>query len=149
MYYIGIDLIFTVAIRKVAAGHKMVAEGWAIFEDAAEDAGPGQLPTLLRQLVSNVTPTATPTPMDTGSFGESTGEAKIKKEFVEEPVAIKVETNKYRYGCGNCDVAPMATKRGMDAHIRAVHTKKPLLCGLCQFTTYNLDSLQRHEKEHK
>ena len=76
------------AICKVAAGNQLVVEGWAVFEDAAEEAGPGQLPTLCRQLVSNVTPTLgtprlTPTPMDTGialGSGEG-GPCYVKKRI--------------------------------------------------------------------
>ena len=35
----------------------------------------------------------------------------------------------------------------MHAHIRSVHTKNALLCMFCPFSTYNLDSLNRHERE--
>ena len=59
--------------------HKLVAQDRAVFEDAAEEAGLGQLPTLLRQLVSNVTPTLgipklTPTAIDIGTVPGSSGE---------------------------------------------------------------------------
>ena len=43
----------------------------------------------------------------------------------------------------------MATKCRMDAHIHSVHTKKVLLCGMCNFNTYNLDSLQQHKSTAK
>ena len=65
----------------------------------------------------------------------------MKKEFDEEPVVIKLGNNKYKYGA-NCNVVPTATKSGMDAHIHSVHTKKPFLCGMCNFSLYNLDLLQ-------
>ena len=68
--------------------------------------------------------------------------------FIETPIMIKLGPCKYTYKCGNCDIAPR-TKHAMDAHIRSVHTKKALLCSFCHFSTYNMDSLQRHEKEHK
>ena len=68
--------------------------------------------------------------------------------FIETPIMIKLGPRKYIYKCGNCDIAPR-TKHAMDAHIRSVHTKKALLCSFCHFSTYNMDSLQRHEREHK
>ena len=48
------------AIHKVAAGHRMVTEGWTLFEHTCEEVGPGELPQLLRQLKSVTTPTPTP-----------------------------------------------------------------------------------------
>ena len=66
----------------------------------------------------------------------------------ETPIMIKLGPHMYIYKCGNCDIPPK-TKRAMDAHIRSAHTKKALLCSFCHFTMYNMDSLQRHEKEHK
>ena len=42
-------LIF-LAVRTVAAGHRMIAEGWEMFEEAVEAAGTGDLPQLLRSL---------------------------------------------------------------------------------------------------
>ena len=46
-----------------------------------------------------------------------------KKEFAEELVIIKLGTNRYKYGCANCDVVRMAMKYEMDAHIHSVYTK--------------------------
>ena len=50
------------AIHQIAAGHRVVAEGWTLFEKTCEEVGPGELPQLLRQLKSATTPTPTPTP---------------------------------------------------------------------------------------
>ena len=69
-----------VAVRKVAASHKMVvqghttvAEGWDLFE-AVEEAGPGDLPNLLHQLKGKTTPNTdahtTPTSIADGSWEE-------------------------------------------------------------------------------
>ena len=131
-----------------------------MFEQTTEAAGLGQLPTLLRQLVANVTATPTlalaptPTEMASGTAQTmtpmtigATQATLVKKEFVE-PKIIRIETNKYKYRCANCDVAPKVSKCAMDAHIHEVYTQKALLCGLCMLSTYNLDSLQRHVKEH-
>ena len=38
---------FIVAVRKVVAGHRMIAEGWELFEEAVEEGAPGDLPALL------------------------------------------------------------------------------------------------------
>ena len=131
----------------------MVAEGWTLFERTCEEVGPGELPQLLRQLKGAMTPTPAPesSPMKTEPMEE--GEVKSAADpsvsaFIEIPIMIKLGPREYIYKCGNCDIAPR-TKQSIDAHIRSVHTKEALLCSFCYFSTYNLDSLQRHEKEHK
>ena len=50
-------------------------------------------------------------------------------------------------GLPECDFV-MGLKNGCDAHIRATHTGKALLCALCSFSSYNMDSLNRHAKKH-
>ena len=119
-----------------------------------EEVGPGELPQLLRQLKGAMTPTPAPdlSPVKTEPMEEE-GEVKPLADlglsgFIEMPIMIKLGPCEYTYKCGNCDIAPR-TKRAIDAHIHRVHTKKALLCSFCHFTTYNMDSLQRHEKEHK
>ena len=62
------------AVHKVAAGHRMVTEGWTLFECMCEEVGPGELPQLLRQLKSVTTPTP-------ASPGPST---PVKQEPMEE-----------------------------------------------------------------
>ena len=146
------------AIRTVAAGDRMVTEGWTLFEHTCEEVGPGELPQFLRQLKSATTPTAASpgpsTPVKTETMEE---EEEIEQlahlgesgsGFIETPIMIKLGAHQYTYKCGNCDIPPK-TKHAMDAHFRSVHTKKALLCSFCHFSTYNMDSLQRHEKEHK
>ena len=146
------------AVRTVAAGHRMITEGWTLFEHTCEEVGPGELPQLLRQLKSATTPTpASPgpsTPVKTEPMEEEEETEQLEhvgesgSGLIETPIMIKLGPHQYIYKCGNCDIAPK-TKHAMDAHIRSVHTKKALLCSFCHFSTYNMDSLQRHEKEHK
>ena len=131
----------------------MVAEGLMFFERTCEEVGPGELPQLLRQLKGVMTPTPAPesSPMKTEPMEE--GEVKSAADpgmsaFIKMPIMIKFGPREYIYKCGNCDIAPR-TKLAIDAHIRSVHTKKALLCSFCHFSTYNMDSFQRHEKEHK
>ena len=76
-------------------------------------------------------------------------EKLMPPSICESPVVIKLEGHKYQFKCGNCDVPLTVTSCVVDAHIRAVHTKKAFLCSHCDFTTYNLDSMQHHEKGHK
>ena len=56
-----IDCVFS-AVHKVAEGHRMVAEGWTLFECTCEEVRPGELPQLLRQLKGSITPLPAPTP---------------------------------------------------------------------------------------
>ena len=127
----------------------MVSDGWVLFEKMAEETGPGELRQLLRSLKMSTTPPATPTTRtkvkqeEEEAMEQETGTSKI----VETPIFVKLEDNKYEYRFRNCDVTPMKSKYGKDAHIRSLHTKKALLCTFCPFSTYNLDSLNRHEWE--
>ena len=127
----------------------MVSDGWVLFEKMAEETAPGELRQLLWSLKMSTTPLATlTTPMKVKKEEEEEMEQEPgTSKIVETPIYVKLEDNKYEYRCGNCDVTPMKSKYGMDAHIHSVHTKKALLCMLCPFSTYNLDSLNRHEWE--
>ena len=158
MSTLSIHVFCISAVRTVAAGHRMVEEGWTLFEETCEEVGPGELPQLLRQLKSATTPSPGPSPpvkaepMEEEEVQQPEGaepEASASASGINEtPIMIKLGPHMYIYKCGNCDIPPK-TKRAMDAHIRSAHTKKALLCSFCHFMTYNMDSLQRHEKEHK
>ena len=66
----GMTVILTLflAMRTVAAGHRMVANGLALFEGAIKGEGEGDLPQLLHHLREMMTPTPppqqSPVPMD-------------------------------------------------------------------------------------
>ena len=129
-----------------------MAEGWAAFEKTCNEVGAGELPQLLRYVKTATTPTPTPTPtkFETISDEEPTATtATTSSGIIEKPIHISVGGKTKMYKCGNCDITPTRSRMGMDSHIRAVHTKKALVCSFCPFSTYNMDSLQRHEKEHK
>ena len=144
----------------VADGHRRVANGWNLFEEACSEAGPGELPQLLRSLKVATTPPPTtmgppstpgselPMKVDPDSPQTPSPGPGTSGDVKDEPILIKLEGHKYNYRCPNCSIAPMRSKRGMDAHIRAVHTKVPILCAYCDFTSYNMDSVQRHKKTH-
>ena len=138
----------------------MVAEGWAAFEQTCKEVGAGELPQLLRyvRMATTPTPTATPTPtkfetkqeeMDVEATATMSADPPKIGEFIEKPIHISVGVKTKMYKCGNCDITPTRSRMGMDSHIHAVHTKKALVCSFCAFSTYNMDSLQRHKKEHK
>ena len=141
----------------------MISDGWLLFEETVGQAGMGELPQLLRSVKASVTPTPMPmpTPTDVKEGEEGEGEeastsgvsvTQVREGGPESPVkiTIKMEGGKVsnKYKCPQCDTVK-ATKRGVDSHIRSVHTLKAFVCCLCDFTTYNLDSLQRHEKGYK
>ena len=56
-----INYVFS-AVCKVTEGHRLVSEGWTLFERTCEEVGPGELPQLLRQLKGATTPTPAPDP---------------------------------------------------------------------------------------
>ena len=136
------------AIRTVARGHEMVAQGWVAFERTCTEVGVGELPQLLQYMKTHTTPTPTATSVKEEEE-ELMDVAEFKKEaMVEKPIHVSFGGQTVEYRCGNCDIAPKKSKSGMDAHIQSVHTKKALLCSFCAFSTYNFDSLNRHMKEH-
>ena len=83
-------------MRTVAAGHRMVADGWAMFEEAIEGAGEGDLPQLLHHLRGVTTPTPPPQPQEesappTDSQPTPSLVKKIKTENVgDQPVIVMV-----------------------------------------------------------
>ena len=137
-----------------------MAEGWAAFEQTCKEVGAGELPQLLRyvRMATTPTPTATPTPtkfetkqeeMDVEATAMTSADLPKISEFIEKSIHISVGGKTKMYMCGNCDITPTRSRMGMDSHIHAVHTKKALVCSFYSFSTYNMDSLQQHEKEHK
>ena len=130
-----------VVVRKVAAGHKMVAqghatmaEGWELFEEAVEEAGPGDLPNLLCQLKGKTTPTQMPTPPPQASsmeVGEKTPmrppASPVKKEVSnEDPVIVMVGGGGVRkWACPRCNTI-QGSQNGCDAHKAGPIQEKPL-----------------------
>ena len=102
-----------VALRTVAKGHqlvaegnKMIGEGWAMFDKVVGQAGMGELPQLLRSVRRSVTPV---TPVkeevkmeeekgdDQGDQGEASGSRGMTITSVREggpksPITIQVKT---------------------------------------------------------
>ena len=135
--------------------HKTVAEGWRMFEEAVDESMPGDLPQLLRQLKEKTMPTPPRSPMD---IGQATGHTQpvppmpspVKMEGEsksEEPIIVIISGHR-NWACPQCNTV-RNSHNGCDAHIRQAHTGKALVCVFCSFSTYNMDLLMRHKKEHK
>ena len=142
--------IFVSAVRTLAARHKMIAEGWQLFDEAVEDAGAGDLPQLLRSIKGMTTPQPpTPPPMDSSAArSPMPSPSPVKREpGAEDPILIRVD-GKIKYSCPQCDKV-ITSKNGCDAHIHQVHSGKALICSFCRFSTYDLDSLNRHAREYQ
>ena len=110
------------------------------------NAGAWNLLQLLRSIRMKTTPPpATPSPKIDVS-GVTPLPPLVKKEpgTGEELVWVKVG-GKVHYSCPQCDKVT-ASKYGCDAHIRQAHTGKTLICGNYRFSTYNMDSLNRHQR---
>ena len=139
----------------VAEGHRMVAQRWTLFEKAVRTAGPGDLLQLLCHLKGVTTPTPPPAPplaprpvpMDVPPQQQGTPlSSPVKIERGDQPVVLIIEGVR-SWACPQCNTI-RGSKNGCNAHIRQAYTGKALVCALCRFSTYNMDSLQRHEKEH-
>ena len=80
-------------MRTVAAGHRMVADGWALFEEAIEEAWEGDLPQLLHHLRGVTTLMLPPHAMDVPQASTPTPSLakKMKTENVrDQPVVVMV-----------------------------------------------------------
>ena len=137
------------AVRMIAVGHRMVADGWTLFEEAIEGAGEGDPPQLLHHLRGVMTLTLPPqqsaAPSDVPTVQSPV--KKIKTENLgDQPIDVMVGGSR-SWACPQCNTV-RGSKNGCKAHIRQVHTGKALVSALSSFSTYNMDSLQRHEKEH-
>ena len=108
-------IFLVVAVRKVAAGHKLVkqghiavAEGWQLFEEAVEEAGPGDLPNLLWQLKGKTTPTQMPPPpqslpMEVGSMPPPASPVKIKESSSNKDPVIVMVGGIRKWACPQCN----------------------------------------------
>ena len=80
-------------MRTVAAGHRMVADGWTLFEEAIEGAEEGDLPQLLRHLRVVMTLMLPPQAMDVPQASTPTPlpAKKMKTKNVgDQPVVVIV-----------------------------------------------------------
>ena len=139
----------------ILEGHKNVAEGWRMFVEAVDESIPRELPQLLRQLKEKTTPTPSPSPMDIGQASGQTqpvpamlSPVKTEGRSKSEELVLVMILGHRNWACPQCNTE-WGSRNGCDAHIQQAHTGKALVCLFCSFSTYNMDSLMRHEKEHK
>ena len=75
------------AIRTVARGHKMVAQGCAVFERTCTEVAVGELPQLLQYVKTHTTPTPTATPVkEEEEEPMDVGGVKKEEAIVEKPI---------------------------------------------------------------
>ena len=147
IYFTCVSVVCT-----AAAGHKMVVEGWALFEEAVNQAGAGDLPQLLWSIRTMTTPPPLTTPPPAAQMditAMTPGPSPVKKgvgEAGEDLVFMKVG-GKYQYGCPRCDKVT-TSKHSCDAHICQVHIGKIPMCAYCRFSMYTMDSLNSHMRGH-
>ena len=145
--------------KKLAETHQTVADGWKLFKEPVEGAGARDLPHLLCIIEAMVTPSPLTIPMEVPETWEagSGGKAitptlptpspiKRQDENIEEPVVIRIN-EKRKWACPQCNFV-IISQRGCYGHIREKHTGKTYVCSMCNFSSYNLDSLHKHEREH-
>ena len=128
----------------------MIAEGWGIFEEAVSAAGEGDLPVTAITEGNDNTTSNTTTTDECSAIPNTPTPSLVKKEggtgTEEDPLLIRIK-GKIKYSYPQCSTI-VTSKNGCDAHIRATHTGKTLRCAYCSFSTYNMDSLNRHLSEH-
>ena len=122
---------------------------WALFEKTAEEMAPGELWQLLPSLKMTTTPPPTPTKM---KEEKEEGEERMEDEpgpskRLEKPIYVKL------WGTSTSTDVVTVMLPQCDQNMGWMHTstvctqRRPLLCMFCPFSTYNLDSLNRHKRD--
>ena len=116
-----------------------------MMEGALDEAGPGQLPCLLRNFTSSMQSLQCLQHAEVKLKTES--EAEMECMPVLHKLGKVAGRERYEYSCPLCETEHVSSRRTMEGHIAKHHTKKFLLCTGCHFTTYNIDSLNSHMKK--
>ena len=112
------------------------------------------MPQLLRSLKGMMMPPPPPTPttphpMDVDALKTEKTPSPLphkKEEGKGEDLVLIRVNGEIHYMCPVCEVV-RGSKNGCDAHIWEKNTGKALVCAYCAFSTYNMDSLNRHAKK--
>ena len=118
-------LLSFAAIRTVARGHEMVAQGWAAFEKTCTEVGVGELPQLLQYVKTHTTPTATPVkeeeeePMDVG--------VKKEEDIVEKPIHVSFGGRQLNIGVATVTLPLKSLNQGWMPTFE-VYTQRRLCC---------------------
>ena len=127
------------AVRKIAAAKLEEAKAWQELADVF-DGSVGDMPQLLTALKKATNP-------DPDELATLARQVKPEEDF--KPIEQGTWPNR-TWACPvlGCGFPPAGSLRGCDSHIREAHTKQAYHCSFCAWSTFNLDSLQRHEKSH-
>lgn len=121
---------------------------------AVKDTPWAELPTLLKKtgVVAGTSMQAMQPPPSPTPSQASDSEACVKVETETGPVVFKaVRTKKPGrkapvYVCSGCD-AEFGSVNGCKSHILREHSGEPLVCYVCDWATYNEDSLAKHIRD--
>lgn len=137
-------------------------QGYALLEAACKNANAAVLPGILRAAQGHLQkggPSVKPEVHVKVEEGEDAGEGaqqldralepiKVEPGCSYEPITVKIPGGGYQYKCPLCPADIITkSKNGMRAHIREIHTGEVLLCEMCDFSTYNPDSLSKHARQ--
>lgn len=148
------------AVRVIREATQKLDQGYALLEAACRNANAAQLPSIMRAAQGRfITPVKTETitvkteegeerPSTSaapGQFDPALMPVKVEPGVTYEPITVKLPEGGYQYKCPLCprDVFTKS-KNGMRGHIGEFHTGEVLLCEMCEFSSYNPDSLSKH-----
>ena len=136
------------ALRKMKMAMMEQAEAVSMLESVCSDTPLSQLPSLLTAIDKQL-----------GHDVKTEVKAEVKEEQVkpepgtstpsteqEEDKAKAVWISGSSYKCSKCEIM-FGSKNGCDSHIAKKHTGIFHLCNFCDWSTANLDSLNRHVKK--
>lgn len=112
-----------------------------------------ELPSVLKKagMAAGGTPPPPP-PSPAPSDASDTEGSSVKIDTETGPVYLKAQRVKKAgrkapvYICSGCD-AEYGSVNGCKAHILREHSGRPLVCDVCDWTTYNADSLMKHTRD--
>ena len=107
----------------IAEGHKNVAVGWRMFEEAVDESMPGELSQLLRQLKEKTMSTPPPSPMDIGQASGQTqpvpatpSPVKMEGGSKSEELVLVMISALRNWVCPQCNTV-QGSRNVCDAHI--------------------------------
>ncbi len=154
------------ALRQIHQGLQLQSDGVACLESVCHRtpmaelpgllyavglAAPTSLPKLQQQVVKaepNVAETTTPSESEAEPKAGPSGEGKVEEDDPREAIAVWCGTSdQHAYKCSACNRV-FKGKATCYSHIGKEHSGHSYLCKVCDFSTYNYDSLRAHVKKH-
>ena len=142
------------AIRKMKMAMMEQAEAMSMLESVCTDTPLSQLPSLLTAIDKQLGAAQPEVKMEVKAEvkAEPGSEAEIKPEpgtstpSTDNESAKAVWISASSYKCSKCEIM-FGSKNGCDSHIAKKHTGIYHLCNFCDWSTANLDSLNRHVRK--